>query len=281
MSESFRILIVDDEPNNRELLRAMLEDGPYEIDEAADGQEALELLNLATYHLVVTDLRMPGMTGLELLEQAKVLHPRLPIVVVTAHASVETTIDALRLGATNFLKKPFSRDEICTVAMKSLKPWHINAGKRSIIPTMRKTISLDLRSTADVIDPVFYHVLDDAASLGFPEDCLQMHVYLALNEALANAMDHGHAGDPEKIIHFEATLTADTIELQVTDQGEGFDPDLLPDPTSPENLMNTRGRGVFLMRCYMDSVRYLDGGRTVHLVKHRPQSDDEKPSPPE
>lgn len=274
MPETYRVLVVDDEPLNRQLLADMLEGGPYVVDGRANGAEALAVLDEETFHLVITDLRMPGMSGLELLAEVRVRHPRLPVVVVTAHASVETAIDALRQGASNFLKKPFSRDEIHNIALKSLKPWLINAGKRRVIPTMKKTLSLEVLSSPEVIDPIFYHLYDDAVSLGFPEETLRMHVYLALSEALANCIDHAYGGRQDGHIEVHAELTADQLTVTVQDQGEGFEPDLLPDPTQPENLMRTRGRGVFLMRCYMDEVRYEDDGRRLILVKRRPPEAD-------
>ncbi len=279
MPDTYRILVVDDEALNRQLLSDMLALGRYDVESCAEGREALAKLDEKTFHLVITDLRMAGMGGLELLAEVRIRHPRLPVVVVTAHASLETTIEALRLGATNFLKKPFSRDEILGVAGKSLRPWHINAGKRAVIPSMKKTLSIDVQSRAEVIDPVFYHLYDDAVSLGFPEGLLRMNVYLALNEAIANAIDHGNAGDETKSIRIGAELTHEELRITVSDQGPGFDPDLVADPTLPENLLRTRGRGVFLMRCYMDRVEYHDRGATVVLVK-RADGTGETPAAP-
>ncbi|NUN47981.1 MAG: response regulator [Candidatus Brocadiae bacterium] len=264
-----RILIVDDEPQNRRLLGDMLEVGSYQVEAAEHGAAALAKLAEKPFHLVITDLRMPVMGGLELLEQVRISFPRMPVVVVTAHATLDTTLQALRLGATNFVRKPFSMDEIRGVVAKALRPWGIDPAGRQGIPRIEKRIVLEVESTPTVIDPVFAHIFDDALSLGFPEEPLRHNVYLALCEGVANAIDHGHKGDPSKRIAVEILIDHERLRITITDQGAGFDPAALPDPTDPDNLLKTRGRGVFLMRCYMDLVEYRDGGRTLCMEKLR------------
>lgn len=267
MEGNYRILIVEDNEAGRRLLGLMLREGPYTIEEARDAQEALSVIERETVHLVITDVNLPGRSGLELLDHLRTRHPRLPVILITADPRLEVAIQALRLGATNFIQKPFSLEELTEIVRKSLRPWAINAGKRSFIPEMKKRLSLKLHSSTAIIDPVFYHIYDDALSLGFPEPVLRLNVYLTLNEALANAVRHGNREDPEKHVHVEAELTSDRVTIWVTDEGPGFDPGTLPDPTAVENLLKTSGRGIFLMRCYMDEVEYLDGGRTLRLQK--------------
>jgi DNA-binding response OmpR family regulator len=264
---TYRILIVEDNPAGRRLLSLMLAEGPYTIEEAPDADAALEILERETIHLVITDVNLPGQSGLELLEHVRTHHPRLPVILITADPRLEIAVQALRLGATNFIQKPFSVEEITEIVRKSLRPWAINAGKRSFIPEMKKRLCMILHSSNAIIDPVFYHIYDDALSLGFPEPVLRLNVYLTLNEALANAVRHGNKNDPEKQVRVEAELTADEVSILITDEGEGFDPGELPDPTAVENLLKTSGRGIFLMRCYMDEVEYLENGRTLRLKK--------------
>ena len=115
-----RVLVVDDEANVRTVLCALLERDGLAAVEAADGQAALDRLRDSPFAAVLTDLRMPGMDGLELLSRITRDHPGLPVVVITAHATVETAVQALRLGAFDFLTKPFDRDEIRTVVRKAV-----------------------------------------------------------------------------------------------------------------------------------------------------------------
>jgi serine/threonine-protein kinase RsbW len=94
-------------------------------------------------------------------------------------------------------------------------------------------------------------------------------IRLALEEAIVNAIIHGHHGDPSKLVHLRYQLNDACLLAEVADEGAGFLPDLVPDPLAPENLEREGGRGLFLMRSYMTWVRYNDAGNCVTLCKER------------
>ena len=94
-------------------------------------------------------------------------------------------------------------------------------------------------------------------------------IHLSLEEAIANAIHHGNARDREKSIRITLETSADLFYAKITDEGGGFDPQAIPDPTSVENLERPCGRGLMLMRCYMDSVAYSPSGNSVELHKKR------------
>lgn len=92
-------------------------------------------------------------------------------------------------------------------------------------------------------------------------------VHLALAEALVNAVKHGNQNDPDKTVNVEFTIDQDNMVIQIEDQGTGFVPEDLPDPTAPENVGEPNGRGVMLMRAYMTEVHFNDRGNRVTLIK--------------
>jgi serine/threonine-protein kinase RsbW len=94
-------------------------------------------------------------------------------------------------------------------------------------------------------------------------------VRLALDEALVNAVKHGNQSNPDKTVQVEFTINDESIMIQVEDQGPGFSPDKLPDPTAEENLPRPNGRGVMLMRAYMTEVDFNERGNRVILTKRR------------
>ncbi len=100
----------------------------------------------------------------------------------------------------------------------------------------------------------------------YPDDCL-FAVRLALEEALSNAIKHGNRLDPEKTVTVRFSVEPEKVQLIVTDQGQGFDPAAVPDPTTDERLEDPSGRGITLMRAYMDEVIYNSRGNEVRLVK--------------
>jgi signal transduction histidine kinase len=107
-----RILVIDDEENIRATVEEFLSLNGYRVDTAGSGREGLDLLGRNTYDLVVSDLRMPDVDGLAVIEWIHETQPELPVLVMTGHATVESTIRALRLGAYDYLLKPFRLDEI-------------------------------------------------------------------------------------------------------------------------------------------------------------------------
>jgi two-component system response regulator AtoC len=115
-----RILLVDDEPNMRRSLRLLLADLEIELVDAEDGPAALEVLAEQEIHLVVTDLRMPGMDGLELLHRVRDRRPEVPVVILTAFGSIESAVDAIREGAFDYVTKPFREEELKLVIERAL-----------------------------------------------------------------------------------------------------------------------------------------------------------------
>ncbi|MBN2526180.1 MAG: sigma-54-dependent Fis family transcriptional regulator [Deltaproteobacteria bacterium] len=118
---STRILIMEDDPSGRELAVFNLKKAGYDVQSAADGDEGMATLAADTFDLVVTDVKMPGMSGIDVLKQIKKNHPALPVIIITAFANVELAVEAMKLGAEDFLGKPFSRDHLLLVVEKALR----------------------------------------------------------------------------------------------------------------------------------------------------------------
>src|SRR3982751_6570256 len=114
-----RILIVEDEDKLRRVMELQLHSAGFDVDQAASAEEGLKLVERA--QLVITDLRMPGMDGLELLAAIRRQNQNLPVIVVTAFGTVENAVEAMKAGAAEFLPKPFSLDHLMTVVNKALE----------------------------------------------------------------------------------------------------------------------------------------------------------------
>jgi DNA-binding NtrC family response regulator len=107
-----RILIVDDEKNTREGLRWALDGKNYDISLATDGQEAADLLSIQPFDLVITDLKMPAMDGMELLNLILKKHPKTIVIILTGHATVENAVEAMKKGAYDYIEKPINIDDL-------------------------------------------------------------------------------------------------------------------------------------------------------------------------
>ncbi len=117
-----RVLVVDDEEGIRSFLAEVLAGEGHEVAVAADGREALALIGRQSFHLMITDLKMPGMDGMELFRRAAEIAPETEVIVLTAHGTVETAVEAMKLGAADYLTKPLSGpDELRIVAARALE----------------------------------------------------------------------------------------------------------------------------------------------------------------
>ena len=115
-----RVLVVDDEPAIRDLLSKTLALAEYEVDLAPDGKTALERLRIVPYDLLITDLRMPGVDGLTVIREGRRLRPDLPVIIITGYSSEASAIEAVNLGVSGYLTKPFRVPRVLAAAAKAL-----------------------------------------------------------------------------------------------------------------------------------------------------------------
>src|SRR3972149_1610345 len=116
-----KILVVDDELNMRLVLSAMLRKEGFEVAAASDGQQALKSLEEENFSAVVMDLKMPNLDGMGLLSQVVKKYPATPVVIITAHGTIATAVEALKKGAFDYITKPFEQDELKSVVHKAVR----------------------------------------------------------------------------------------------------------------------------------------------------------------
>ena len=131
---------------------------------------------------------------------------------------------------------------------------------------MDKELILELPNDVRSIEHAVDYVMRHCSSCSDYAHRLNLNFRVGLTEALSNAMLYGNAGDPEKRVRVEVTVRVEEVAVRVTDQGAGFDPTMVPDPTLPDNIAKPGGRGIFLMKALMDEVRFNDQGNSVTLV---------------
>jgi len=133
---------------------------------------------------------------------------------------------------------------------------------------------LQIPSVLDAVATVQKAVICDVDACGHAAD-MRFAVRLALDEALANAIHHGNGDDSSKTVTVDYHVTPDRVQITVCDEGAGFNPGRVPDPTLPENLVKPSGRGIMLMKAYIESVRFSKRGNCVTLMARPGQ-----PGPP-
>ena len=139
-----RVLIIDDDESLRKVIGYMLEEAGYDVDRAASAEEGLRLVETRRPDLVLSDIKMPKRDGIELLGDIKRIDASIPVVILTAFASVETAVEAMKRGATDYLTKPISRDDLTLTVEKTLKLHRLEAEN--------ETLQDQVDSIADIIE---------------------------------------------------------------------------------------------------------------------------------
>ena len=137
LPERKQVLIVDDEPNLRKILSAQLSRDGYDVLTAEDGEKGLAQLREHHIDLIITDLKMPRVDGMTLLKRALEEEPELPVVMITAHGTIDTAVEALKLGAFDFVTKPFDKDEVRQIVAKALRTRELGGADATSTPASR------------------------------------------------------------------------------------------------------------------------------------------------
>jgi CheY-like chemotaxis protein/anti-sigma regulatory factor (Ser/Thr protein kinase) len=291
-----RVLVVEDSPTQAAEIRFLLEDAGLDVDLACDGYEALGALQEGLPDLVVTDLQMPRLDGLGLVQAVRGKYPTVPVVLITAHGSEEIAANALRCGAASYVPKRDLTRDLAQVVHQVLAISAPDPGWKGIIDSLDETRSrFTLPNDESLVAPLIRRLEGVVFELGLCDRTELIRLAVALREAIVNAIDHGNLEldselrqDDERVyrrlgeerreqspyrerkvrIDFGVTRTEATFTIR--DEGPGFDPSTLPDPTDPANLCRIGGRGVMLIRTLMDEVRFNATGNEITLVKRRP-----------
>lgn len=293
-SSPVAMLVVDDDPVSRRLAAGLLQRSfpGYEV-RTSDGSDVFEQMAASGLRLVVTDLYMPGMDGLAVVERARREHPELPVIVMTAHGSEQVAVRALRAGAASYVSKHRLADELAetvrwVLAVRAQQQRHV----RVFDFLTRVERQFELPNQSELIAPLVSEVQNDLRRLDVcPEEDL-VRFGVALSEAIMNAMIHGNLGLPGRLLEHGHEAFAKLVEERmsqppyaqrrvlvhvratrqevmctVRDEGDGFDPSALPDPTAGEALLRPHGRGLLLIRTFMDEVRFNPLGNELTMVK--------------
>lgn len=116
-----KLLVIDDDEDIRSLLTDLLEESNYNVDTASGGEQALQKIQVSTYDLVITDLRMQGMQGLEVIREVRKIDPGIDVIVMTGYASVDSAVESMKAGAVDYITKPLNTDQIRLVIKKNIE----------------------------------------------------------------------------------------------------------------------------------------------------------------
>jgi serine/threonine-protein kinase RsbW len=172
--------------------------------------------------------------------------------------------------ATESLTFEASTSTLPSPLLSAVDDWHTKIARTALADSTTMRASFTLDSSLDSVNKIEQTAEQYAQRAGFDEDTIP-HIAMAVREAAVNAVLHGNAYDQNKHITASFETTSDSLIIRITDQGPGLDPNSIPDPLAPENILRGSGRGIFLIRAFMDEVnfRQLHPGTELTLIKHR------------
>ncbi len=292
-----KILIIDDEKPVRDVLNIALSEEGYESYQAPSGELGFELFKSSEPDIVLTDVMMPGIDGIEVTKRMKAQRDDIDVVVMSGFGTEELVVNALRAGASNYIKKPIVFDEL----FKILDDIIFNRENRKRFVIFREIVESEHKDIAignDVsrVWGAVNQILFNAQAVADPNSLEGMCI--GLYELLINAIEHGNLGitfreksdalqnntyrellesrmkraDSEgMVVRIESDYEPSSITVEIRDQGEGFDLSTLPDLKDAEAILSDHGRGVLLATLFYDSVDYSEPGNCVKVSKTFPK----------
>lgn len=295
------VLIVDDSVEDRRRARRILEScATLEVHEAEDGLTALERLETLRPDVVVSDLHMPRMDGLQLVRETRLREALVPIVIITAHGSEEIAALAMQQGASGYVPKSILESALVNEVLRVADLACTHRSKRRLMTSLASyEAKFRLPNDVHVVPALVEHVqlvVSDMKVLN-ETDCLRVSV--ALQESLLNAILHGNLElQSEELVRArneEATsaqrgvvarrsreqpycrrqvdvgikIDQEGVAIRICDEGPGFHLDDVADPADPANLTRECGRGLLLMKMFMDEIAFNEPGNQVMMLKRR------------
>ncbi|MGD1069247.1 MAG: response regulator [Bryobacteraceae bacterium] len=277
-SEAKRILIVDDDPDVHRLLTIALKDTGRYLESAFDGIEGLQKFEEGRWDLVVTDVIMPGMDGMELLGRVRRLRPETPVVVMTVDSTAEKIVTAIRDNAFSWFRKPFAAQSVRDMVDSALAAARLE-DEIEVLSASPRWLELRLRCDREIAVRALHFVRE--MDPGLPE-AERESVALAFREILFNAVEHGGGNDTNAYVTITYTRADRALLFRVRDPGPGFSLDNLthaalsnPADSPAEHTMKRTelgmrpgGFGILLTRALVDELIYNEKGNEALLIKY-------------
>ena len=285
---------MDDQEALRTLLARLLEREGFDPVPAEDGEQAIARYKSESPLVVVSDIMMPKMDGLSLLNEIRRIDRNATVILMTGQGNEDVLLKALRGGATNFFKKPFAVRELIEEIRKVVE-FRLEAARSSLFSPLlvEETKTFVMPRADSPFFPIINQITLQLPCILPSEDILNLKI--GIEEVITNAIEHGNLGIsfdekskaiqegrlPDLIalkgresdaagrsVRITSRLSPERFEITVHDDGRGFDWRNLP-AVEPENLLAFNGRGLFLTKIYFDEVSFNDSGNEVTLRKNR------------
>ena len=274
-----RILIVDDDRALRHVLAELLKDAGHIVDQAADGPEALRRLDTGAFDIVLLDIGLPGLSGLDVLAHARAAASPPIVVMMTADDTPETLLAAVRRQAYRFLRKPFPPSAIVEVIDDAIATAPSAAMSIEVVSARPEWVELVAPCVLEMADRIQSFVMQLETDLPEP---VRESVAQAFRELLTNAIEWGGKLDPERKVRISCVRAKRMLLYRIADPGEGFDIEKLRHAaiSNPEGSplrhalvreeqgLRPGGLGLMMTRSLVDELIYNEARNEVMFIKY-------------
>lgn len=257
-----KILIVDDHDDLASLLTQKFNERGHSVKIIEDRAAAVELLERKDFDVVITDLDGENLTAPRNNTDAECLPDPLE------KPSPRSSIKAFKICVSSYDEENFSEDDLKFFVETTLDCKAKIVDRIELIQTLHEKIEFEVPSFISLMHDILGYLMKRVEKVGVinPETS---NLFVALDEAFVNAVKHGNKFDSQKLVRITADVSAEEARFTIEDEGEGFDVKAIPDPTNPENLFKTSGRGVLFIHNIMDEVTYNERGNRLTMIKRK------------
>ncbi|NND99525.1 MAG: response regulator [Pirellulaceae bacterium] len=295
-----RVLLVEDSPTQAADIAALLEEAHHEVQHVLNGKLALLALEDDLLDVVVTDLQMPEMNGLQLVETIKKEFAHIPAILITSQASQDLATQALQRGAASYVPKEEMRSLLNDTIKDVLGVIRGDGSYAKLLARLTKNAYVfKLPNDGELIAPLVNLIMQVVAGLETLGGTDLVRLGVAIEQAVMNAMYRGNleltkneapspravSDHPEKyprvkerlttapykdrLVYVEALATKKAVRIVIRDEGKGFDTSITPDGADSQSMGSGMIRGLVLMTSFVDKVQFNDRGNEVTLVKKK------------
>ncbi len=260
-----RILIVDDHDDLNTALTEVFSQTGYAVESTESREEAVRLDQTHDFDIVITDLDGDKAFPKKQIPEAAI-NDCLPEPDANADEFDRSRVKAFKVCATNYRREEYDETELKNIFETILNYKAQFVDSQHAVQKIREKIEFVFPSALSLMHSILDYLMHRVEKVGVvnPENS---NLFIALDEAFVNAVKHGNKFDAEKIIKVTAEVSVKEARFTIEDEGEGFDVNSIPDPTNPENLFKTSGRGVLIIHNVMDEVTYNERGNRLTMIK--------------
>jgi DNA-binding response OmpR family regulator len=292
------VIVADDEEVIRITIQKKLSRMGFNVISFEKAEDIIYYLKNSEHNtdLIITDIKLRKMDGIELLRKINSMDEPVPVLIISGHGNVEDAIRALRYGASDYIRKPFDINDLASSVRSILKRKFEKklSDNFGMYKNYEKSV-LVIPNDSELINTISFTFTKDLVTAGLFNYTTSENIALAIQEAISNAMYHGNfeidsslrdnggmkefnneiekrktlSPYKDRKVKLTYEFTPEYVLYEVEDEGNGFDYKLLPDPRDPENFFKNSGRGLLIIRIYMDEVTWLDKGNIIRMKKYK------------